>query len=57
MVKVWGSTSAKTGRIPFHATACAVAENVNDGMTTSPDRSDAFNTNIRPAVHDETATQ
>lgn len=35
-VRVAGSISAKTGRKPFQATACAVAANVNEG-TTSPD--------------------
>ena len=56
-VSVRGSTSAKTGRRPFHSTACAVAANVNDGTMTSPDSSDARSTSISPAVHDDTATQ
>jgi hypothetical protein len=56
-VRVSGSTSAKTGRKPFHATACAVAANVKDGTMTSPERSRARRTSIRPAVHDDTATQ
>src|SRR5438105_1803060 len=56
-VRVSRSMSAKTGRGPFHATAWAVAANVNDGTMTSPDRSRARSTSINPEVHEDTATQ
>jgi hypothetical protein len=51
------STSVNTGSSPFQSTACADAANVKEGITTSPVRSVARNTNIRPAVHEATATQ
>ena len=55
-VSVAGSMSAKTGRRPFHDTACAVAANVNDGSTTSPVSSAHRSTSISPEVQEETAT-
>ncbi len=49
------SHSANLGDAPFHATACADAENVNDGSTTGPVISSARSASMRPVVHDETA--
>ena len=49
-------TRPNTGRSPFHATACAVAENVKLGSTTGPSGSSACSASMSPAVHDDTAT-
>ena len=51
------SHSAKRGTAPAQRAAWAVAENVKLGMTTAvPGRDSAWNTSMRPAVHDATAT-
>src|SRR6266511_3755752 len=55
-VRVFGSTSANTGRRWFQAAAWAVAAKVKDGKRASPDRPAARMTSMRPAVHELTAT-
>jgi hypothetical protein len=48
--------SVNRGTAPAHTAACAVAENVKLGMTTSvPGSASACMTSISPAVHDDTA--
>jgi hypothetical protein len=49
--------SVNTGRSPFQATAWALAEKVNDGRTTSPERLLARSDSISPAVQEATAMQ
>jgi hypothetical protein len=52
-----GRMSVNTGRSPFQATAWALAEKVNDGRTTSPERLLARSDSISPAVQEATAMQ
>jgi hypothetical protein len=51
-----GSHSANLGVAPFHATACADAEKVNDGISTSPRIASARTASMSPVVHEDTAT-
>ena len=53
-----GRTRRTRASRPFHATACADAENVKLGSTTGPGRPSvsACTTSIRPEVHELTAT-
>ena len=51
------SHSAKRGTAPAQRAAWAVAEKVKLGMTAAvPGRDSAWNTSMRPAVHEATAT-